>query len=86
MIQNVYYDDANLLTIRMKETTEHRAWAGKFFFCEVLNFVNVIGQIYFTDTFLGGEFRRYGSEVKWRYQSDIMKKFKNHCRIFEYRF
>merc|ERR1712241_1602632 len=29
----------------------------------VLNFVNVIGQIYFTDTFLGGEFRRYGSEV-----------------------
>ena len=84
MIQNVFY--ANLFSIRMKETTEHRAWAGKFFFCEVLNFVNVIGQIYFTDTFLGGEFRRYGSEVKWRYHSNNMKKFKNYCSIFEYRF
>merc|ERR1712241_209096 len=29
----------------------------------VLNFVNVIGQIYFTDTFLGGEFTKYGTEA-----------------------
>ncbi|XP_054714018.1 innexin inx2-like [Uloborus diversus] len=31
--------------------------------CEVLNLVNVIGQIYLIDTFLGGEFSRFGTEV-----------------------
>jgi len=54
---------ADYMRQRMKETTEHRWWAGKFFFCECLNFINVICQIYFTDTFLGGEFRKYGTEV-----------------------
>jgi hypothetical protein len=38
-------------------------YAIRFFLCEVLNFVNVIGQIYFMDTFLGGEFTTYGSDV-----------------------
>jgi hypothetical protein len=38
-------------------------YAIKFFFCEVLNFANVIGQIYFMDTFLGGEFTTYGADV-----------------------
>merc|ERR1711936_31859 len=35
----------------------------KFFFCEVLNFINVLGQIYFMDFFLGGEFTSYGLDV-----------------------
>lgn len=38
-------------------------YAFKFFLCEFLNFVNVVGQIYFMDFFLGGEFTTYGSEV-----------------------
>lgn len=29
----------------------------------MLNFVNVIGQIYFLDLFLGGEFTTYGRDV-----------------------
>ena len=41
----------------------HSIYALKFFFCEILNFANVIGQIYFTDFFLGGEFMSYGSDV-----------------------
>ena len=32
----------------------HQFYALKFFFCEVLNFINVLGQIYFMDFFLGG--------------------------------
>ena len=32
----------------------HTFYAIKFFGCEVLNFVNVLGQIYFMDFFLGG--------------------------------
>merc|ERR1711997_915201 len=38
-------------------------YAFKFFFCEVLNLVNVVGQIYFMDFFLGGEFTTYGTDV-----------------------
>jgi len=41
----------------------HRIYAYKFFLCEVLNFVNVVGQIYFTDRFLGYEFTTYGTRV-----------------------
>lgn len=41
----------------------HTIYAFKFFFCEFLNFANVIGQIYFTDFFLGNEFRNFGLDV-----------------------
>ena len=33
----------------------HDFYALKFFFCEFLNFINVVGQIYFMDFFLGGK-------------------------------
>ena len=42
---------------------KHNWYAIKFYFCEFLNFVNVIGQIFLMDFFLGGEFTTYGSEV-----------------------
>lgn len=38
-------------------------YAFRFFICEVLNFVNVVGQIFFMDFFLDGEFSTYGSDV-----------------------
>lgn len=38
-------------------------YAFRFFLCEVINFINVIGQIYFMDLFLGGEFTTYGADV-----------------------
>jgi len=41
----------------------HGMYALRFFGCEVLNFVNVIGQIFFIDTFLNGEFSTYGLRV-----------------------
>ena len=41
----------------------HESYTFRFFFCELLNFVNVVGQIYFMDFFLGGEFTTYGSDV-----------------------
>lgn len=34
-----------------------------YFLCELLNLANVIGQMYFTNTFLGGEFTTYGLRV-----------------------
>lgn len=41
----------------------HATYAMRFFLCEILNFVNVIGQIFFIDTFLNGEFSTYGLRV-----------------------
>ena len=38
----------------------HTFYAFKFFLCELLNFINVVGQIYFMDFFLDGEFTTYG--------------------------
>lgn len=41
----------------------HNAYAIKYYFCDFLNFVNVIGQMYFVNKFLGGVFMTYGTEV-----------------------
>jgi len=41
----------------------HVWYANMFYFCELLNFVNVLGQIFFMDFFLGGEFSTYGTDV-----------------------
>ena len=41
----------------------HDFYAIKFFFCEFLNLVNVVGQLFLMNFFLGGEFTTYGSDV-----------------------
>ena len=41
----------------------HGFYALRFFFCEFLNLFNVIGQLFFMNYFLGGEFTTYGSDV-----------------------
>ncbi|KAF0310466.1 Innexin inx2 [Amphibalanus amphitrite] len=41
----------------------HTMYALKFFFCEFLNLVNVVGQIFFIDYFLDYEFTTYGLRV-----------------------
>merc|ERR1711997_217781 len=41
----------------------HSLYAARFFGLELLNFINVIGQIYFIDYFLDYEFTTYGTDV-----------------------
>lgn len=41
----------------------NRPWAYWLTLCEILNFANVIGQIYFTDFFLRGAFLRLGQAI-----------------------
>lgn len=41
----------------------HNTYAFGYFFCETLNFANVVMNIFFVDLFLGGAFLTYGSEV-----------------------
>ncbi|XP_069172633.1 innexin inx2-like [Procambarus clarkii] len=50
----------------------HNVYAYQFFLCELLNFVNVVGQMYFTDKFLGFGFAKYGPRVL-SYIQDSMK-------------
>ena len=45
---------------------QHNAYALKYFVCDILNFANVIGQMYLINFFLGGVFLTYGTDVlKW---------------------
>ena len=44
----------------------HNLYVYKFIFCEFLNLINIIGQMYLMDVFFGGQFTTsaiYGSEV-----------------------
>lgn len=48
----------------------HKLYAACYIFCEMLNFVNIVGQIYLTDRFLGYEFSNYGVRVLQFIQMD----------------
>ncbi|XP_055616292.1 innexin inx3 [Toxorhynchites rutilus septentrionalis] len=41
----------------------HNTYSLGYFICEALNFINVVGNIFFVDKFLGGAFLTYGSDV-----------------------
>jgi len=41
----------------------HSLYAAKFFAMEIVNFINAVGQIFFIDFFLDGEFLTYGTDV-----------------------
>lgn len=48
----------------------HGKYYGAYVLCEVLNFVNVIGQILLTDAFLGNMFTTFGTQVIQHHQMD----------------
>jgi len=60
----------------------HNFYAFRFFFCEVLNFINVVGQIFFMDMFLGYEFTTYGSEVLAMTEEDPLKRVDPMAKVF----
>ncbi|XP_011170209.1 innexin inx2 [Solenopsis invicta] len=57
-------------------------YANRFFFCEILNFVNVVGQIFFIDFFLDGEFTTYGSDVIRFTEMEPEKRIDPMSRVF----
>lgn len=52
-----------LVNYLLRNLGSQNVYAYRFFFCEILNFINVIGQIYLIDFFLDGEFKTYGIDV-----------------------
>jgi len=54
----------------------------KFYFCELLNLVNVFLQIYFTDVFLGYQFTKYGREVFAVSEEDLNNRVDPMHKVF----
>ena len=60
----------------------HNFWALRMLFVEFLNIINVIGQIYFVDIFLGGEFSTYGLNVLKFLEADPEDRIDPMAMIF----
>ncbi|XP_065169616.1 innexin inx2 [Atheta coriaria] len=57
-------------------------YAYRFFICEVLNFINVVGQIFFMDYFLDGEFSTYGTDVLRYTEMEPEERIDPMARVF----
>ncbi|XP_065204510.1 innexin inx3-like [Planococcus citri] len=53
----------NLARYAVESLHMHNTYALMYYFCELLNFINVIVNMYLIDSFLDGEFMKYGTEV-----------------------
>merc|ERR1719427_1355102 len=60
----------------------HNIWAAKLVIAESIYFLNVLGNIYFIDVFLGGEFRTYGLQVASIMEEDPEDRVDPMSRIF----
>ena len=57
-------DGCERLVKYVRETFHmHNFYAFKYFICDILNFVNVVGQLFLLNTFFGGVFMAYGTDV-----------------------
>lgn len=62
--------------------TFHNGYFYYFVFCEVLNFINVVSQMYIVDAFLGGAFSSYGLDVIRYSETDQENRIDPMIRIF----
>lgn len=61
----------------------HHDWyAARYYFCEILSFVNVVAQMFLLDAFFEGEFMRYGLNVLEFTQLDQETRLDPMIRIF----
>ncbi len=60
----------------------HNFYAFKYFVCDILNFANVIGQMYLLNTFLGGVFLAYGTDVLYWSEADVDSRTDPMIRVF----
>lgn len=60
----------------------HGIYAYVYFTCEALNLVNVVGQIFITNAFLGGEFTTYGTEVIRFSMTDQLNRTDPMIKVF----
>merc|ERR1719431_2264087 len=65
-----------------QKQTKRDTYFVKFFVCELLNFANVVGQIFFTDMFLGYQFREFGRDVLSQMEEPINVRDDPLNRVF----
>merc|ERR1711942_302544 len=66
----------------LRNIRTHNLYVYKFIFCEFLNLVNIIGQMYSMDSFFGGQFTTYGSEVLTVTNRDMEKRVDPMAKVF----
>ncbi|XP_053204819.1 innexin inx2-like [Panonychus citri] len=72
-----------LLTHYLKTNLRyHDSYFYYFVFCEILNFLNVIFQMYLVDAFLGGAFSTYGLEVLRYSEMDPEERIDPMVKVF----
>ena len=59
----------------------HVSWAYSTLFAQFIYLVNVVGQIFFTDCFLGWEFTKYGVRALSFIEADVSTVLKRQGRI-----
>lgn len=52
-----------LVSYMLRHIRSHDMYVYRYFFCELLCLVNIVGQMYLMDAFFDGEFMSYGSRV-----------------------
>merc|ERR1712001_715209 len=65
-----------------QKQTKRDTYFVKFFVCELLNFANVVGQIFFTDMFLGYQFQEFGRDVLTQMEEPINVRDDPLNRVF----
>merc|ERR1712096_211933 len=70
------------LSLLLRNLEKHNVYVYKFIFCEFLNLVNIIGQMYLMDAFFGGQFTTYGSEVLSMTGVDMEKRVDPMAKVF----
>ena len=60
----------------------HNIWAAKLVIAEMMYFLNVLGNIYLIDVFLGHEFSMYGLQVLAMMQDDSENRPDPMARVF----
>lgn len=76
--------DRRLATVQyfMRTMGSHQLYVTKYVFCEVLNFVNVVFQLYFMNFFLGGQFFTYGTDVLRISEMPIEERVDPMAKVF----
>ena len=80
---NERLEQISLLTHYLKTNLKyHDSYFYYFVFCEILNFLNVIFQMYLVDAFLGGAFSTYGLEVLRYSEMDPEERVDPMVKVF----
>lgn len=67
----------------LHQSSGHHDWyAARYYFCEILSFINVVAQMFLLDAFFEGEFLRYGLNVMDYFQVDQEQRLDPMTKIF----